>query len=46
VYVAGVATDAGAEVVAFIAEPEEDAPALEAGDAQASDAEAEEPKEA
>jgi uncharacterized membrane protein len=39
IYVAGAANDAGAEVVAFIAEPEEEAPALEGG-------EAEEPKEA
>lgn len=39
VYVAGVADDAGAEFVAVIAEAEEEAPALEAG-------ETEEPKEA
>ncbi len=46
VYVAGVATDAGAELVAFVAEPDEAAPALEAGETEASDAAAEEPKEA
>ncbi len=40
VYVAGAASDAGAEIVGIVVEPEE-APALEAGEA-----EAEEPKEA
>ncbi len=46
VYVAGVVTDEGADVVAVIAEAEETAPALEAGEAEASEAEGEEPKEA
>jgi uncharacterized membrane protein len=41
VYVAGVVDDAGAEVVGLVIEPEDAAPALEAGEA-----EAEEPKEA
>lgn len=47
VYVAGVVDDAGADVVAVIAEAEEAAPALEAGEAETQEAaEAEESKEA
>jgi uncharacterized membrane protein len=47
VYVAGAATDAGAEIVGVVVEADE-APALEAGEAEApaAEAEAEEPKEA
>lgn len=47
VYVAGAATEAGAEIVGVVVEAEE-APALEAGEAEATkpEAEAEEPKEA
>jgi uncharacterized membrane protein len=46
VYVAGVVDDAGADVVALVAEAKEAAPALEAGEAEGGEAEAEEPKDA
>ncbi len=46
VYVAGVVDDAGADVVAVIADAEEAAPALEAGEAEGGETEAEEAKDA
>ena len=46
VYVAGVVDDAGADVVALVADAKEAAPALEAGEAEGGEAEAEEPKDA
>jgi len=46
VYVAGVADDSGADVVALVAEAEQAAPAIEAGESEAGESEAEEAKDA
>ncbi len=46
VYVAGVVDDAGADVVALVAEAEKAAPAIEAGETAGGETEAEEAKEA